>query len=213
MKTDDLINLLAGGGDLRPAPLPVLRCVLLVAGGVLLAALMMAQFLGVRSDLSSAAAHSAFWQKLLYAGALAAAGAFALARLARPGARTSALPLLLAAPMMLIAVLAVLAIQASLPELRAGLFWGRTWHSCPWLIAALAAPVLVTIIAALRLLAPTRLRLTGAAAGLTAGALAAVVYCLHCPETAAPFVAFWYTLGMLIPAAVGALIAPRVLAW
>lgn len=212
MKTDDLIHLLASG-DVRPTPLPVLRCMLLVGGGVLLAGVMMAWLLGVRADLSNAAAHSALWQKLLYTGALGAAGAFALARLARPGARTSALPQLLAVPVALIALLAALAMLASPPDLRASLFWGTTWKVCPWLIALLSLPVLAGIVGALRLLAPTRLRLCGAAAGLTAGALAAVVYCLHCPETAAPFVAFWYTLGMLIPAALGALIAPRVLAW
>ena len=36
---------------------------------------------------------------------------------------------------------------------------------------------------------------------------------LHCPEMAAPFVAVWYLLGMLIPAAVGALIGKRLLRW
>jgi hypothetical protein len=29
----------------------------------------------------------------------------------------------------------------------------------------------------------------------------------------APFLAFWYLLGMLIPTAVGALIGPHVLRW
>ena len=62
-------------------------------------------------------------------------------------------------------------------------------------------------------LAPTRLRLAGATAGLAAGSAAALVYCLHCPELAAPFVGFWYVLGMLIPAAAGALIGPRLLRW
>ncbi|HWT72548.1 MAG TPA: NrsF family protein, partial [Oxalicibacterium sp.] len=38
-------------------------------------------------------------------------------------------------------------------------------------------------------------------------------YCLHCPELAAPFVGFWYVLGMLIPTAAGALLGPRVLRW
>jgi hypothetical protein len=29
----------------------------------------------------------------------------------------------------------------------------------------------------------------------------------------APFIGFWYVLGMLIPTAIGALIGPRVLRW
>jgi len=62
-------------------------------------------------------------------------------------------------------------------------------------------------------LAPTRIRLAGAAAGLSAGAGAAVVYSLHCPELSAPFIGFWYLLGMLIPALVGALLGPWLLRW
>jgi len=66
---------------------------------------------------------------------------------------------------------------------------------------------------AIRGLAPTRLRLAGAAAGLLSGAVGALVYCLHCPELEAPFLGFWYLLGMLIPTAVGALLGPRLLRW
>jgi hypothetical protein len=40
-----------------------------------------------------------------------------------------------------------------------------------------------------------------------------LVYSLHCPETAAPFVAFWYLLGISIPTAGGALLGPRLLRW
>jgi hypothetical protein len=69
------------------------------------------------------------------------------------------------------------------------------------------------LIGAIRGLAPVRLRLAGAAAGLTAGGLAAAIYSLHCPESAAPFVAIWYTLGILLPAAVGAVAGPRLLRW
>jgi hypothetical protein len=71
----------------------------------------------------------------------------------------------------------------------------------------------VLLLAAVHSLAPTRLRLAGAGVGLLAGALGALVYTVHCPEFAAPFLAVWYVLGMLIPAAVGALIGPYVLRW
>jgi hypothetical protein len=62
-------------------------------------------------------------------------------------------------------------------------------------------------------LAPTRLRLAGAAAGFVAGATGTLVYCVHCPEMAAPFLGFWYVLGMLIPTTVGALLGNRLLRW
>lgn len=52
--------------------------------------------------------------------------------------------------------------------------------------------------------------LAGAASGLLAGAIATLVYCLHCPEMTAPFLAIWYVLGMASPTAPGALLGPRV---
>jgi hypothetical protein len=48
---------------------------------------------------------------------------------------------------------------------------------------------------------------------LLAGATGALVYTLHCPELAAPFLAVWYLLGMLVPAAVGLLLGSRLLRW
>ncbi|MGB0128517.1 MAG: NrsF family protein, partial [Rhodocyclaceae bacterium] len=74
-------------------------------------------------------------------------------------------------------------------------------------------PAFAAALWAMKDLAPTRLRWAGAAAGLLAGTLGAAAYSLHCPELAAPFLALWYVLGMLIPAGVGALVGPRVLGW
>ena len=58
-----------------------------------------------------------------------------------------------------------------------------------------------------------RLRAAGAAAGLGAGAWAATIYCLHCPEASALFVLTWYSLGILLATAIGALVGPRFLRW
>jgi hypothetical protein len=62
-------------------------------------------------------------------------------------------------------------------------------------------------------MAPTRPRLAGVAAGLLASGLGATVYGLFCQETAAAFTAIWYTLGMLIWPAIGALVGGRLLRW
>jgi hypothetical protein len=62
-------------------------------------------------------------------------------------------------------------------------------------------------------MAPTRLRLAGAAAGLLAGGVAATVYGLHCQEMTAAFVVTWYSLGVAASVAVGALLGPRLLRW
>ncbi len=62
-------------------------------------------------------------------------------------------------------------------------------------------------------LAQTGLRPAGAMAGLLAGSVATVAYCLHCPEMEVPFWAVWYVVGMLIPALAGWLLGPRLLRW
>ena len=60
---------------------------------------------------------------------------------------------------------------------------------------------------------PAGTSFTATRRGFLAGAGAALVYCLHCPESTAPFIGLWYTLGMLIPAIAGALLGPRLLRW
>ncbi len=153
------------------------------------------------------------WVKIAFAGALAAAALFAALRLSRPGARLSRIPPALAAPVLAMWALAAATLARAEPSRWPQLFLGETWASCPFLIAMLSAPLFAGAIWAMRNLAPTRLRLAGAAAGLLAGAMATLVYSLHCPEMQAPFLAFWYLLGMLIPAAAGALAGPRLLRW
>ncbi len=46
-----------------------------------------------------------------------------------------------------------------------------------------------------------------------AGGLGALAYTLHCPALAAPFLGLWYTIGIAIPAAAGALLGPALLRW
>lgn len=75
----------------------------------------------------------------------------------------------------------------------------------------LQEPGFLAIVKAVGGLAPTRLRLAGASAGLLAGATATVAYCLHCLEMGVPFWAVWYVLGMAIPTAAGALLGPKMI--
>jgi hypothetical protein len=97
--------------------------------------------------------------------------------------------------------------------MRNRLIFGATAAVCPFLIALIAAPLLVAHLWILRGLAPTRLRLAGAAGGFAAGSMGALVYTLHCPELAAPFIAIWYLFGVLIPTLAGAWLGPWLLRW
>jgi hypothetical protein len=96
---------------------------------------------------------------------------------------------------------------------RTELLRGISWTVCSANIALLSLPVFVALVWLMKGLAPTRLRLSGAAAGIAAGGVGALVYTVHCPELAAPFLALWYVLGMLLPAALGAWVGPRLLRW
>ncbi|MCM2495032.1 DUF1109 domain-containing protein [Burkholderia glumae] len=213
MKTDDLISMLATGVTPADPRLPARRFATALAIGAAGALLLMAALLGVRRDLAEVALTPLFWAKLALPLALAIGALATLARLARPGARAGRPSLLIAAPVA-VAWIAALAVLAAAPAGdRLALVLGSTWQVCPWLIALLSVPGLVAILAALRRLAPTRLALAGGVGGLLSGAVATLVYCLHCPEMGVPFWSAWYLLGMLVPSAAGAAIGPRVLRW
>ena len=215
MKTDDLIAMLASGPDVAAAAPPGThwRAAGTVGAGLLASVALMAMLLGVRPNLEQLALLPDFWIKVGFVVCLCLAAWHVSRRLCLPGAATRALPLLLAMPVLLMWALGAIILNEAPPEQRAELFWGATWRSCPLLIAMLSLPILAAVLRLMRELAPTRLRLAGAAAGLASGALAALVYCLHCPEMGAPFIGFWYLLGALIPAGVGALLGNTVLRW
>lgn len=213
MRTDELVTMLATGAGAVPPNQAERRYATALATGVAAAALLMAALLGPRPDLAAAVRLPMFWVKFGFVACLAAASLLAALRLSRPGLRLAWVTGALGAPVLAIWLLAALVLARADTAQRADLFFGSTWNSCPLLVALLSAPAFVAVVWAMQGFAPTRLRLAGAAAGLVAGAVGALVYCLHCPELAAPFVGFWYLLGMLIPTAVGALSGPRLLRW
>ena len=213
MKTEDLVTMLATGAGAVGEDAAARRYATALGWGAFGATLLMAVLLGVRADLAAAALLPMFWAKMAFSGTLAAASMLAVMRLSQPGARLARVPLALAAPVVAMWILAAIALGRTQQELWPVLFFGNTWRSCPLFVATLSAPAFVAVLWAMKGLAPTRLALAGAAAGLLAGAVGALVYSLHCPELAAPFVGFWYLAGMLIPAAIGALLGPRLLRW
>jgi hypothetical protein len=213
MRTEDLVAMLATGADAVAPNAAARRYIAAIGWGTFGAALLMGILLGVRPDLGTAMRLPMFWVKLAFVACLAAVSLLAVLRLSRPGLRLAWAPGALAAPVLTMWALAAFSLMHASPAQRAGLFFGDTWTSCPLLVALLSAPVFAAVLWATRGLAPTRLRLAGAAAGLLSGAVGALVYSLHCPELAAPFLGFWYLLGMLIPTAAGALLGPRVLRW
>ena len=80
-------------------------------------------------------------------------------------------------------------------------------------VVLLSQPSLAIMMDTMKSLAPTRLSLAGAGAGLLAGAQGLLVYSLYCSEMAVPFWGIWYVLATIITAAIGAAIAPSYLRW
>lgn len=213
MKTDELISLLASG-ETAVEPHAVQRRYAIALGwGAFGATLLMALLLGVRSDIVEAARLPMFWVKLAFPGTLLVGALLATARLSRPGVPFGRATALLLGPVIIMWLLAFIALIGSAPGERDQLLFGETWTECLINITVLSMPAFAAVFWAVRGLAPTQLAPAGGAAGLLAGAIGALAYALHCPEMSAPFLGIWYLLGMLIPAAVGALLAPKLLRW
>lgn len=184
----------------------------ILAGAVATLALVVA-LLGVRAGLAAAVLSFAFWMKLLYCLSLAAAATFATAALGRPETQRARRLWLMGIPVLLVASIGIGELASTPSGDWLAMWQGHSWTVCPWLVLGLSAPVFTGLMESFRGLAPARLSLTGGVAGLSAGGWAATLYCLHCPETAAVFVLTWYTLGMLLAGAVGALLGPKLLRW
>ena len=104
----------------------------------------------------------------------------------------------------------------SQPLARGAMLRGATSISsgrCLVCIVFFAAVSLAAVIWAVRKGAPTRLKLSGAIAGIVAGGIGAAAYAFNCTSDTIPFIAIWYGAAIALCAVIGALIGPRVLRW
>jgi hypothetical protein len=213
MKTDDLVALLANRVDAVDSRIAVRRYLIAIAVGGAAAIGLTVAVLGLNPGLGRAAAVPMFWVREIFCLALGVLGLMAVTRLARPGMPLGRVSASIAIPVVVMWLLAAIALAGAPAPGRLPLLLGRSARVCPFLIAFVASPLFAAFIVALRGFAPTRLRLAGAAGGFAAGSLGALAYTLHCPELAAPFLAVWYLLGILIPTALGAWLGPQLLRW
>ncbi len=213
MKTDDLISLLAADTAAVPRGAASRQIAIAMAVGVPLAILAMLTTMGTRPDLAQAIGMPMFWMKVLFPAAVACAGFATLTRLARPGVSARTVHWTIAAPIVLLWLMAIASYAGAPPSERAAMVWGQSWRICTLSVLMISAPVFVAAFLALRRLAPTRLVPAGACAGVLSGAAGAAIYAFHCPETALPFMAIWYVAGIAMAAGVGAALGPRLLRW
>ncbi|MFC5523512.1 DUF1109 domain-containing protein [Polaromonas jejuensis] len=213
MKTDELVSLLAANVTSENPNAGARRLGMALGWGGLAAALLMSVTFGVRSDLGALALLPMFWMKLAFTANLAIVGGFAVERLSRPGMRLGGVWVGLVVPVLLMWLVGLWAFASAEPDQRQALVFGRSWASCLLKITLVSLPVLMGVFWAMKGLAPTRLALAGAAAGLLAGAVGGFVYAFHCHEMAAPFVGTWYLGSMALLALAGSLLGPRLLHW
>ena len=211
MKTDHLIHMLST--NLEPVKTIQIKKTLtlaLVIGGAAAFCLMLGT-VGLRSGLTSSLSFLAL--RLLFTLSLIALGTLLLARLARPGHKSERLSTLTLLPFLIIAGAGVIALGFHSPMAWGKMMLGMSWFTCLLCIPMFAVIPFVALIWFLRKGAPTDLRLTGAIAGLVAGALGATAYAFHCPDDSIPFIAVWYGAMVAVCAFIGALLGPRLLRW
>ena len=213
MKIDQLIAQLAS--DVPPVRRGAVgrRLALGVGLGAALSLAILLSTLHFRPDLWLAMQGPSFWMKWGYTASLAAVAIYLTSRLARPDPGALKGLRLIAIPVLILAGIGVVELVHTPPGEWLAMWLGKSWKQCPLLVLLLSLPIFIGLLWSFRRLAPTRLRAAGAAAGLSAGAFAATVYCLHCPEVSAIFVLTWYSLGILLAAGIGALVGPRLLRW
>ena len=213
MNTELLIDTLSRDVEKIPRHAVAKRiCIGLAAGGIV-TMIAVTTVLGIRPDLRVAMHGFSFWMKWTYTISLGIGAVFAVTRLARPDTGSLRSLWFLAIPVVLLTGVGISELVRTPPGNWFAMWLGSSWKVCPWLVLTLAAPIFLGLLWSFRKMAPTRLRAAGAVAGLAAGAWAATIYCLHCPEVSALFVLTWYSLGIALAAGVGALLGPRLMHW
>ena len=212
MKTGDLIRALAADSEVRAMP-PGRALALALIPGVAIALGLHFAVLGLRPQLFALLGEPRLLLKLCLTFLLAALSGPLVLRLVRPGAGVRRAALMLA-------IVPALLAAADLAELLAvpAAEWGQRLVGtnamfCLKTIPFLSAAPLVAALLALRQGAPEHPSLTGAAAGLFAGAIGAALYATHCPDNSPLFVAAWYTLAIGFVGAIGAVAGRRLLRW
>lgn len=213
MKTEELIQSLAA--NVKPVSQRAVgqRLALGMIGGAIVALIVIVTWLGLRPDLASAMQGFPLWMKVTYTASLGIVAITATSSLARPETKSLRWLWLLAVPILLLAGIGIAEFAYAPAGAAVDIWLGDSWQVCPWIVLILSLPIFFGLLWSYRRFAPTQLRAAGATAGLSAGAWAATLYCLHCPEVSAMFVLTWYSLGIGLATLLGALIGPKVLRW
>lgn len=213
MKTDDLITALAR--DTKPVRTwqGAFGLIAALVAGAAAAMVLIAVFIGDPLLGTHKVGIMTFGVKMAFTSSLLLLSGYLLYQAGRPGHEPRRSLPWIAAPFVLVAILAGTALASTPAAGTHALIFGSSWQLCLLSVSLLSIPVYGVVAMAFRRLAPTDLKLTGFLAGLAAGSTAALVYALHCPETSPVFLLVWYGLGITIAGLVGRAAGPLLLRW
>ena len=210
-QTNELIHRLAQDADIGRRPYRALlpRILALTVVALALSLVVVALVFGVRADIVGHALAGIYLFKVLAMTLFACAGVHLVWATGTPGASVKPLLVLLPAILVLVA-------GAVIDDSNFSLMGARKTSvpTCVGAIVLASLPGFALLLGALRRrAASTQPLLSGAVAGLLAGALGAIGYTISCINDGAAFVLVWYTLALLIMTFIGAVIGRRALAW
>lgn len=190
----------------------------LLAGLIIVEAILFLSLSALRDDMPRAMASMAFWWKAGSFGLLALIAAAAMLVSLDPATTTARRLSGLWRAMGLVAPLGLALgwlIDAGASG-RAALLARLVWQEgldCLANIGLLSLPLVLALAVLMRRGAPTRPERTAAAAGLASAGFGAFVFAFHCPHDDPLYVAVWYGGAVLAVTGLARAILPRLVRW
>lgn len=215
MKTDELIDTLSADPQRGKTSRPLATIALAVFLACLGALIISLVWFGLPTDLAEVASTGdhGFFVRIAFSVSVICCAFFVVRDLAVPGRRQRMPSLVAMAPFVFLAILAIHELGSMSWDKWPAHAGHTSWLTCLWQIIVLAIPAFAILVVAMRRLAPTDLRRSGFYVGLLSGSIGAMGYILHSKDESIVFGAIVYTVAILIIAAVGAILGPRVLRW
>lgn len=211
MKTENLIDLLAQDASMR-FPLGRMLAVAMVVGALLSAAILVAT-IGIRPHMGEALQSIRVVFKVGVTLLLFVAAYRLVMNVGRPGTELRPYVIALLVPFGLIMAGVVVELVVLPADLWGQSLIGNYSNACLLYIPLLSLVPFLAFFRALRIGAPEKPGLAGAAVGLAAGGLGAAIYAWHCPDDSPLFLACWYMLAIAGVTLCGYLAGRRWLAW
>lgn len=151
--------------------------------------------------------------KIAYSTALAAAAAVLVLQVAAPETKLGRQHLLVLAPVMMMAMIAMTELFTSPMEDWLHLMTGFDITSCLSMILITAPPIYVGLVWSFRRFAPANLKVAGAAIGALSGATAGAIYAALSGHASVCFVFIWFSCAIAITTLAGAIAGRFLLRW